>query len=358
MIRVEMLSKAFGELQVLRDVSVGIGRTECVAVIGPSGAGKSVFLSCLNGLIRPDSGREHIDGADICDRHTDIDRVRRKMGMVYQKFNLFSHLNVMDNITLAPEKLLGLSPRSAKERAEKMLHMVGLSEKAFAMPHTLSGGQQQRIAIARAMAMEPEIVLFDEPTSALDPSMANEVLAVIRAFSKQGITMVIVTHEMEFAREVSDRVIYLDEGCIYEMGSPQEIFDHPQREKTRAFIRRLKTFRFDIPSRSFDFYHLYTEIELFCQKYRISRETSHRLQVCAEEGVLYLFNNGLANRMLLSISYSDRQDGAAMTLDYDGPPQDPFAGHADDLGLRLLRANTREILYAHDGDGSRLQFQV
>ena len=191
MIRVEKLCKAFGALQVLQDVSVDIGRGECVAVIGPSGTGKSVFLSCLNGLIRPDSGRVFINGTDICDKQTDIDRVRRRMGMVYQSFHLFSHLSVMDNITLAPRKLLGLSAGEAQAKAEALLDMVGLREKASSMPTTLSGGQQQRIAIARAMAMEPEIVLFDEPTSALDPAMVGEVLAVIRALSRLAMTMIL-----------------------------------------------------------------------------------------------------------------------------------------------------------------------
>ena len=358
MIRVEKLCKSFGPLRVLRDVSVEIGRGECVAVIGPSGTGKSVFLSCLNGLTKPDSGKVFIDGADICDKGTDIDRVRQKMGMVYQSFHLFSHLCVMDNITLAPRKLLGLSAEEAQTKAEALLDMVGLREKASAMPATLSGGQQQRIAIARAMAMGPEVVLFDEPTSALDPSMVGEVLAVIRALSRQGLTMVIVTHELDFAREVAHRVLYMDDMGIYETGTPDEIFDHPQRERTRSFIRRLKTFQYEIPSRTFDFYRLYTQIELFCQKYRVSRDTSYMLQLCVEESVFYLFNHSLADRISLSISYGERAGSALLSLDYNGPNRDPFANDEEDLGLQLLRSKTSLIRYENDEEGNHLKFQL
>lgn len=358
MIRAEKLCKSFGSLQVLQDVSVEIRRGECVAVIGPSGTGKSVFLSCLNGLTRPDSGRVFVDGVDLCDPKTDINRVRQKMGMVYQSFHLFSHLCVIENITLAPIKLLGLSAREAQARAESLLDMVGLREKAYAMPATLSGGQQQRIAIARAMAMEPEIVLFDEPTSALDPTMVGEVLAVIRALSRKGLTMVIVTHELDFAREVADRVLYMDDKGIYESGTPEQVFDHPQRERTKAFIQRLKTFRYEIPSRTFDFYQLNTQTELFCQKYRVSRDTSYRLQLCVEESIFYLFNHDLADHIFLSISYSEKEDHALLALDYNGPNGDPFAGAKEDLGLQLLRFKTSQIRYENDENGNHLKFQL
>ncbi|MBP3685002.1 MAG: amino acid ABC transporter ATP-binding protein [Oscillospiraceae bacterium] len=358
MIRVEKLCKSFGPLQVLRDVSVEIGCGECVAVVGPSGTGKSVFLSCLNGLTKPDSGRVFISGVDICDKGADIDRVRQKMGMVYQSFHLFSHLSVMDNITLAPRKLLGLSAGEAQAKAEALLEMVGLREKAFSMPSTLSGGQQQRIAIARAMAMEPELVLFDEPTSALDPAMVGEVLAVIRALSRQGLTMVIVTHELDFAREVADRVLYMDDMGIYEAGTPEEIFDHPKRERTKAFIRRLKTFQYEIPSKTFDFYQLYTQIELFCQKYRISRETSYGLQLCTEESVFHLLKHNLASRILLSISYSEQSGAAMLMLDYDGPNRDPFSGGEEDIGLQLLRSKAEQIQYENSEEGNHLKLQL
>ena len=356
MIRVENLNKSFGTLQVLRNVSVEISRGECVAVIGPSGTGKSVFLSCLNGLIAPDSGTIWISGTDITSKRTDINLVRRKMGMVYQSFHLFSHLNVMDNITLAPRKLLGLPAGDAQKKAESLLELVGLRDKAFAMPDTLSGGQQQRIAIARAMAMEPEIILFDEPTSALDPTMVGEVLAVIRAFAKQGVTMVIVTHEMDFARDAADRILYMDDMGIYEEGTPEEIFDHPRREKTMAFIQRLKTFQYEIPSKTFDFYQLCAQLEFFCQKYRISRETSYRLRLCTEESVFYLFGNDLASRIFLSVSYSDREDTATLSRDYDGILRKPFEEQDTDIGLLLLRSKTKRIEYTNDHNSNHLKF--
>ena len=239
MIRVEKLCKSFGPLQVLRDVSVEIGRGECVAVIGPSGTGKSVFLSCLNGLTKPDSGKVFIDGADICDKGTDIDRVRQKMGMVYQSFHLFSHLCVMDNITLAPRKLLKKSRAQAEEKAMELLQTVGLADRAQAYPSQLSGGQKQRIAIVRALCMEPDVMLFDEPTSALDPEMVGEVLEVMKDLARKGMTMLVVTHEMGFAREVATRVVFMDGGVIVEEGTPAEIFDAPKSDRLKNFLAKV-----------------------------------------------------------------------------------------------------------------------
>ena len=357
MIRVENLSKSFGKLTVLRDVSLHIKKGECVAIIGPSGTGKSVFLSCLNGLMTPDCGKVFIDGDDICDRHTNINKVRSKMGMVYQAFHLFSHLTVMENITLAPRKLLRLSAAEAQTKAEKLLDMVALREKANAMPGELSGGQQQRIAIARAMAMDPQIVLFDEPTSALDPTMVGEVLAAIRTFADKGVTMLIVTHEMEFAREVASRVLYMDENGIYEDGTPEQIFDNPQKPKTKAFIGKLKTLRYEIASKNFDFLQLYTQISLFCQKYRITPKSSHSMQLCTEEAVFYLLNNDLASRIELSLEYSDKNGTVTLSLEYDGPPGNPFDGE-EDLGLILLRAKSSQIEYTNDEKGNHLKLNL
>ena len=357
MIRVENLSKSFGKLTVLRDVSLHIKKGECVAIIGPSGTGKSVFLSCLNGLMTPDCGKIFIDGDDICDRHTNINKVRSKMGMVYQAFHLFSHLTVMENITLAPRKLLRLSAAEAQTKAEKLLDMVALREKANAMPGELSGGQQQRIAIARAMAMDPQIVLFDEPTSALDPTMVGEVLAAIRTFADKGVTMLIVTHEMEFAREVASRVLYMDENGIYEDGTPEQIFDNPQKPKTKAFIGKLKTLRYEIASKNFDFLQLYTQISLFCQKYRITPKSSHSMRLCTEEAVFYLLNNDLASRIELSLEYSDKNGTVTLSLDYDGPPGNPFDGE-EDLGLILLRAKSSQIEYTNDEKGNHLKLNL
>ena len=221
MIRVEHLSKSFGQVDVLRGINAEIRKGEVVSIIGPSGAGKSTFLRCLNLLDHPTSGSIWIDGVDVLARKANVPKVRQKMNMVFQSFNLFAHLSVLENLTLAPIRLRGMDRRVAGEKARDLLRLVGLAEKAERFPDELSGGQKQRVAIARCLAMEPEIVLFDEPTSALDPTMVSEVLAVIRRLAKDGMTMAIVTHEMDFARDVSNRVFYMDEGVIYEEGTPR-----------------------------------------------------------------------------------------------------------------------------------------
>lgn len=239
MIKVINLNKYFGNLKVLKGVDAEIKKGEVVCVIGPSGSGKSTFLRCLNLLERPTSGEVIIDGVSLIEHEKDIDLLRRKVGMVFQQFNLFPNMTVLDNITLGPIKVLNKSPEEANRRAAELLEMVGLSDKINEHPSRLSGGQKQRVAIARALAMDPEIMLFDEPTSALDPEMVGEVLDVIKRLANSGMTMVIVTHEMGFAREVSDRVLFMDEGIIYEQGSPQNIFNNPQRVRTREFLSKV-----------------------------------------------------------------------------------------------------------------------
>nr|QGT51108.1 peptide ABC transporter ATP-binding protein [uncultured Firmicutes bacterium] len=239
MIYVKDLHKSFGELEVLKGIDQHIAPGEKVAVIGPSGSGKSTFLRCLNLLEQPTSGSITIDGEDILEKGKDINRIRQKMGMVFQQFNLFPHLTVMKNITLAPMLLKKKPKAEAEEAAKALLNRVGLLEKADAYPAQLSGGQKQRIAIARALAMEPEIMLFDEPTSALDPEMVGEVLDVMTDLAKAGMTMVVVTHEMGFAREVSNRVLFMDGGIVLEEGTPSQIFDTPQNERTQAFLKKV-----------------------------------------------------------------------------------------------------------------------
>lgn len=239
MIYVNDLHKSFGDLEVLKGINQHIVPGEKVAVIGPSGSGKSTFLRCLNLLEQPTSGSIVIDGEDILEKGKDINRIRQKMGMVFQQFNLFPHLTVMKNITLAPMLLKKKPKAEAEEAAKNLLNRVGLLEKADAYPAQLSGGQKQRIAIARALAMEPEIMLFDEPTSALDPEMVGEVLEVMTDLAKAGMTMVVVTHEMGFAREVSNRVLFMDEGIVLEEGTPAQIFDSPQNERTQAFLKKV-----------------------------------------------------------------------------------------------------------------------
>ena len=236
MITVKNLSKSFGDLEVLKQIDYEVERGECVVVIGPSGSGKSTFLRCLNRLEEPTGGEIIFDGQNILDKKSDINKIRQKLGMVFQHFNLFPHLTVKENITLAPTKLGLMSASEADKTAMELLERVGLSEKADVYPVQLSGGQKQRVAIARSLAMKPKAMLFDEPTSALDPEMVGEVLDVMRSLAKEGMTMVIVTHEMGFAREVADRVIFMSDGVITEEGTPEQIFDNPQQERTRAFL--------------------------------------------------------------------------------------------------------------------------
>lgn len=239
-IRVNNLKKSFGKLEVLCGITEDICRGEVVAVIGPSGSGKSTFLRCLNLLEQPSAGEIYIDGACITDKKTDIDKVRESMGMVFQHFNLFPHLSILKNITLAPQKLKKVKSKAEAEAAAmKLLERVGLGDKADSYPAQLSGGQKQRIAIARALAMNPRIMLFDEPTSALDPEMVGEVLKVMADLAKEGMTMVIVTHEMGFAREVADRVLFMDGGVIAEQGTPEEIFSKPKNPRTKEFLSKV-----------------------------------------------------------------------------------------------------------------------
>lgn len=239
MIEVRDLHKSFGELQVLKGINQTIESGEVVAVIGPSGSGKSTFLRCLNLLEVPDSGEILIDGASITDEDADVDRIRRKMGMVFQQFNLFPHLTVTENLTLAPLTQKLKSSVEARKKALELLERVGLADKADTYPNKLSGGQKQRVAIARSLAMDPEIMLFDEPTSALDPEMVGEVLEVIHDLAYSGMTMVVVTHEMRFAKDVADRIIFMDEGMIAEEGPPEVIFERPNEPRTRVFLEKV-----------------------------------------------------------------------------------------------------------------------
>ncbi|GGA25260.1 amino acid ABC transporter ATP-binding protein [Paenibacillus physcomitrellae] len=239
MINVNQLTKNFGQLQILKGIDLEIGKGEVVVLIGPSGSGKSTFLRCLNLLEVPTSGEIRFEGQLITDKNYDINKAREKMGMVFQHFNLFPHKSVMENILLAPVKVKKKNKAEAEQHAMELLKTVGLEAKKDAYPSQLSGGQKQRIAIARALAMEPHVMLFDEPTSALDPEMVGEVLDVMKSLAEKGMTMVIVTHEMGFAREVGDRILFMDGGVILEQGSPEELFGSPKQERTRDFLGKV-----------------------------------------------------------------------------------------------------------------------
>ena len=239
MIKVENLSKSFQGVEVLKDITVDINKGDVVCVIGPSGSGKSTFLRCLNMLEKPDAGNIFFGGEDLTDPKTNLNLHRQKMGMVFQQFNLFPHLTVLDNLTLAPVLLKKMTKAEAETKAMDLLGRVGLADRADAYPNQLSGGQKQRVAIVRALCMDPEVMLFDEPTSALDPEMVGEVLDVMKNLAKKGMTMIVVTHEMGFAREVGNRVLFMDEGVIAEDGAPEDVFSNPKCERLQSFLAKV-----------------------------------------------------------------------------------------------------------------------
>ena len=350
MIRIEHLRKEYPNITPLKDVSVEIHDGDVISVIGPSGTGKSTLLRCINQLEKPTAGRVWIDDQEITDRKCDITKVRQKMGMVFQSFNLFGHLTVIENIMLSPVDLLGKSRQEAYDEGMRLLRTVGLAEKALNYPDELSGGQKQRVAIARTLAMDPEVILLDEPTSALDPTMVGEVQAVIRDLSKTGKTMMIVTHEMNFARAISNRVFYMDEGGIYEDGTPEQIFDHPLRENTRRFVRRLKVLELNIESRDYDFLGMASEIEGYCNRNQIAPKDAGRIQLAFEETVARLLIPALQTpRIQAVVEYSEQTERAVWTVSYAGPRLDATAS-GDELSLAVLGGMTDSMAYAWNAE--------
>lgn len=360
MIKVEHLSKKYGDLVVLKDITVTIQKGEVISIIGPSGTGKSTFLRCLNLLEQPSGGSIHIDGVDLLDKKSDVPKIRQKMNMVFQSFNLFSHLSVLENLTIGPIRLRGIGKKEAEQKSRELLRLVGLAEKADSYPEELSGGQKQRVAIARCLAMEPEIILFDEPTSALDPTMVSEVLSVIRRLARDGMTMAIVTHEMDFARDVSNRVFYMDEGLIHEEGTPQQIFGNPQREKTRAFINRIRSFNYQVNSPDYDLYAMNAEIESFCEKQILPRKTRHNLLLLVEE-LLQIYTPYLGSAALdVTIGYSEKNENLELVWESGGAPLNPLdaALLPDELGLSIIQNLAGSIEYLWANDKNRLVLKM
>jgi polar amino acid transport system ATP-binding protein len=357
MIRVRNLSKHFGDLVVLKDVNADIKKGEIISVIGPSGTGKSTFLRCLNLLETPTGGSIYIDNIPMLDKKTNVPKLRQRMGMVFQSFNLYAHLSVLENLTLGPIKLLGMKKAEAGKKAMELLKLVGLAEKANSFPDELSGGQKQRVAIARCMAMEPEILLFDEPTSALDPTMVSEVLAVIRRLAREGMTMIIVTHEMEFARNLSSRVFYMDEGLIYEEGTPQQIFDNPQKEKTKAFINRIRTLHYRFTSPDYDLYATQAGMELFCEKHTLSKKVTGYVLHIAEE-VLTLQSN--YSEIHLSLSYSEKDGSVELVCESTGHPANPLeeVPEENEIAIMLIRARCSSVEYRYENGRNVLTLVV
>lgn len=287
MLEIKNLTKTFVQPNgsrsiVLNGINCSISKGEVVSIIGPSGTGKSTLLRCLNGIERATSGEIIFQGEDIMSPGTNTNKIRQKLGMVFQNFNLFDHLTILENVTIGPIKLLGMSKEEAMAQGMELLRSVGMAEKADSYPSNLSGGQKQRVAIARCLSMKPECILFDEPTSALDPTMVSEVLSVIRRLASQGMTMIIVTHEMQFARDVSSRVIFLSNGSIQEDGTPEQIFNNPTCEETRMFIKQTQRLHYELINEDSDTYQLYTEITNFCMKYSLMHQ-NFNIQLILEE---------------------------------------------------------------------------
>ena len=305
LVEIKNLTKRFGDNLIWENINENIEKGDVIVIVGNSGCGKTTFLRSLNMLEAPTSGQIFIDGDEITAKGADIDKIRRKMGMVYQSFNLFSHLTVLENVIKAPMLVNKIPREQAVKEGMEYLRMVGMQERADYMPSQLSGGQKQRVAIARCLAMKPEIILFDEPTSALDPSMVDEVLAVIRNLAKNGMTCVIVTHEMTFAKNVASKIIFLAEQGVYEEASPLEFFNHPKREKTVAFVRKLKTYTYESTVKDIDIYTVLAQVSSYCSKYAFTPKAATRVQLVVEElltGLQPIGGNGNVN---LTVAYEE-----------------------------------------------------
>lgn len=340
MISVKNLCKSYDGLQILKDVNIDFPDGSTTVIIGGSGCGKSTLLRCLNLLEKPDCGTIEIDGEDIVTTKN-VDKLRQKLGMVYQSFNLFSHLSVLENIILAPMKVKKISKEEAISKAYELLKMVGMENRAAHMPDQLSGGQKQRVAIARALAMEPEVMLFDEPTSALDPTMVDEVETVIKRLVDSGMTSIIVTHEMRFARNIASNILFLAEGGVYEEGSPDQIFDNPQKDLTRRFIYRSRMYEEALNKTDIDIYELCSRIRQYAIAYGLTRKQSKGIEYFCEELIypLIMFNNAV-----LRIIADENRNEYSITAEFKGLNKDPLSLECiDELGLSIVKAYSSSL---------------
>ena len=350
-ISVKNLSKSFGENEILRNVNADIEKGEVISIIGPSGTGKSTFLRAINFLDPPTGGEVFFNNEKITKKN--IDSSRRKMGMVFQNFGLFSHLDVMNNLTAGPVNLLHTPKKEAEEKAVELLKAVGLTERARFFPHQLSGGQKQRVAIARCLAMSPDVILFDEPTSALDPTMVSEVMAVIRNLAKSGMTMLVVTHEMDFARDVSNRVLYMDEGGIYEEGSPKEIFSNPKKSKTQGFIYNIRSFNYEATSRNFDYVEMLGGVEIFCFRHAIGKKIANKLELLAEEVVINIVMPQ-HERCSLNLSFSESLGAYELVVTYGNEKSDVLENAGDSLPVMMVRKSAKALKYQYINEVNRI----
>lgn len=348
MIELKHLCKKYDNITPLSDVNVVINDGDVISVIGPSGTGKSTLLRCINLLETPTGGQILLDGEDITAAGYDITQARIKMGMVFQSFNLFGHLTVIENLMLAPMDILGRSKQEAYDTGMELLKRVGLAGREMQYPDQLSGGQKQRVAIARTLAMDPEVILLDEPTSALDPTMVSEVQAVIRDLSQSGKTMMIITHEMNFARAISNRVFYMDEGGIYEEGTPEQIFDDPKKELTQRFIRKLRIFEEVIDSRDYDFIGFGVTLDSYLMKNDVSPSDKYRIRLTIEEIVQQILLPHYSEpHITVRVEYSLNEEECLVIVTYAG---DAFDINDTDniLSLSMLRNTTKNIEYSYD----------
>ena len=344
------------QTSVLRDVNFEIHDGETVAIIGPSGVGKSTLLRSLNMLEPPTSGEILVDGEDITGKNYPIHQLRQKMGMVFQNFNLFKHLTILENVTLAPMKLRGLDRKQAEEEGMEILRKVGLAEKAKSMPLSLSGGQKQRAAIARTLAMRPQILLLDEPTSSLDPTMVGEVQSVIRLLSQEKLTILIVTHKMRFARDISDHVLFMYDGSIYEEGTPEQIFSHPQRPATQTFIHRIHRLIFNITSNDFDFYDMTSQIKQFCIRYSMPEKMDPITHVVEEMLVLM---RKYGKPIHIEVTYSELDHTSTVVIVHQGESVSPLEREdADELAVMIIRGMSNDIQTEQTPEGVKLTFKM
>ncbi|MCR5421726.1 MAG: amino acid ABC transporter ATP-binding protein [Lachnospiraceae bacterium] len=345
MITIKNLKKRYDIVTPLKDVSVTINNGDVISVIGPSGTGKSTFIRCINLLETPTSGQILVDGEDITAKGADVKKIRQRIGMVFQSFNLFGHLTVIENLMLAPMDILHKSKKEAYEKGMELLKRVGLADKMLSYPDELSGGQKQRVAIARTLAMDPEVILLDEPTSALDPTMVSEVQAVIRDLAQSGKTMMIVTHEMNFARAISNRVFYMDEGGIYEEGTPEEIFDNPKKELTKRFINGFKVFETVIDSPNYDFIGFGTELDRYMMQNNIPAEVKYRIRLAIEELVQQILMPVYDHPYIrIKIEYSHKKSECLMDVRYKGDKFD-IQDTENELSLIMLNNVSRDLQY-------------
>ena len=351
MIELRHLQKKYENATPLEDVNVVIHDGDVISVIGPSGTGKSTLLRCINRLDQPTGGQIFVDGEEITAPGYDVTKVRRKIGMVFQSFNLFGHLTVIENIMLAPMDLLGKSRQEAYDSGIELLRRVGLADRALQYPDQLSGGQKQRVAIARTLAMDPDVILLDEPTSALDPTMVGEVQRVIRNLAGSGRTMMIVTHEMNFARAICNRVFYMDQGGIYEDGPPEQVFDNPRGELTQRFIRKLKVLELMIDSRDYDFPGAGSRIDHYCMENGILPPVRYRLGLAVEELVQQILLPHLEEpAIFVTIEYSEADRHVRCTVLYNGDRLDPVETE-NSLSLQMLQAAVSNLQYTRETNG-------